>query len=324
MNVSIDGNIRAAIVFLNMFNLYLSKEDGIVFGEEITIVDKEGIIVGKIRIGEELIIEAQTAFGELKASYKLAKALCFRDLDVGSMPRHASWMTEINYVISNNEESMKGLVNFDASIDDEFGLRCLAHQEVDYFVNDEKFLSLVLQNRGITFGLEFFEGNKYEVIQLRPFSLYLPYMMHDIKQDGNRVKYSCVSNRSEKNPNELMVLSFKEENGETVDKVHYFVNKKEYNLLRRSDSPKTFFQIWELVRQVDLDVYDKIIKVRELLKRNDVSLLDGFINISLMSFNDEEIEAMLGLKREELHYRGYARSLKQIYFDSNEQSLLDK
>lgn len=84
------------------------------------------------------------------------------------------------------------------------------------------------------------------------------------------------------------------------------------------------FQIWELVRQVDLDVYDKIIKVRELLKRNDVSLLDGFINISLMSFNDEEIEAMLGLKREELHYRGYARSLKQIYFGSNEQSLLDK
>lgn len=321
MNVSIDGNIRAAVVFLNMFGLYLSKEEGLVLGEVINIVDKNGVVVGKVRIGEEVVIEAKNAFGELKANYKLAQALCFRDLEVGSMPRHASWMTQIHYVINNNEESMRGLINFDVSIDDEFGLRCLAHQDLEYFVNDEKAFSLVMQNRGITFGLEFFEGNKYEVIQLRPFSLYLPYMLHDIKQGGNRCKYCCVSNRSEKNPDQFMVLSFDVENGEKVNKVHNFVDKEEYNSLHR-DGKKTFFQIWQLVRQVDPDIYTKIIKVRELLKREDISLLDSFINISLMSFNDEEIEAMLGIKRQELKFKGYVRELKQIYFNGNSFPML--
>lgn len=314
MNVSIDGNIRTAVVFLNMFELYLIKEEGIALKEEVAIVNKGGLVVGKLIVDDVISIEAQTDLGFLKAKYPFAKALCFRDMEVVSQPRHASWMTPINYEINNDNESFLGVVNFDIAIDDEFGMRCLAHNDLVYSVGGEKRLSLTLQNNGITFGLTFLENNKYETIKLRPFSLIMPYMEHDVKIDNKRYKYTCIANKSEIERNKLSVLHLEDENGELVRKALFYEDKEDYNPILYADGKKTFFQIWKLAHLTDKDILEKIKQARESLCRGNISFLDSLINSSFISFTDEDIEVMLGIQRQILMYKGVARELKQLYF----------
>lgn len=322
MDLSIDGNIRAAVAFLNMFGLYLNKEENIVLKDEIGIVNKHGLVVGKLMVDDIISIEAQIDLGVLQAKYPFAKALCFRDMEVVSQPRHASWMTPINYEINNDNENFFGIVNFDIAIDDEFGMRCFAHNDLVYSLDGQKRLILTLQNKGITFGLTFLENDKHEVIRLRPFSLIMPYMEHDIKVDDKRFKYTCVANKSEIEKDKLSVLHLENENGELVRKALFYEDKEDYNPGCYVDGKKTFFQIWKLSHLIDKDVLYKIKQARELLCRGDISFMDSLINSSLVSFTNEEIEAMLGIKRQNLMYKGMTRELKHIYFKSSVHPML--
>lgn len=77
-----------------------------------------------------------------------------------------------------------------------------------------------------------------------------------------------------------------------------------------SDSSTLLIQIGKLRQENDSNMYDRIVNIRNSLTSGDVSLLDSFISVSLDNYDNEVIEALLGLQ-------GQSRELKNIYFGTN-------
>ena len=74
------------------------------------------------------------------------------------------------------------------------------------------------------------------------------------------------------------------------------------------------------MKDLDPDMFEKIKNLKPLLSIGDVSLLDNLITVCYDSYSDEEIEALLGIRRNKMNYQDGADGLKESYFGIGQDS----
>jgi len=75
-----------------------------------------------------------------------------------------------------------------------------------------------------------------------------------------------------------------------------------------------------LMQDLDPDMFEKIISLREVLLIGEISLLDNLFSICYDSYSDEELEALLGMRRNKMNYQDGANSLRESYFGIGQDS----
>lgn len=120
------------------------------------------------------------------------------------------------------------------------------------------------------------------------------------------------------------LIALKEEKNK--NKLHVFLSEEDYNktLTFRNEFPpkveddnsrELLLQKGKLMQNLDPDMFKKIKKLRDVLLIGDISLLDNLVSVCYDSFTDEEISALLGVKRQPMNYQDGANSLINSYFD---------
>lgn len=307
-----DKNLRVAIVFLNMFKLGVLEKEDIVCGDVLSVVDKNMQVVGTITFLEDSInIDAMSDIGRINASYKPVLASVGRDIEAKDSPRYAEWKTDIRYEINKSDrEAIKGLCIVTSSLDDEYGINCAVGHSIKYFIDGFETMSLRIRIGNEMFGLYVYEPGLSETIKVTPFSPS-GHILHKLKceeKDSSSKLFASILDVNSQN--KLMAFYENCEEGRNEKRTDYY--DKESN-----DFSILLIQIGKLMQENDSSMYDRIANIRNRLTSGDVSLLDSFISVSLDNYDNEVIEALLGLKRESLEYQGQSRELKNIYFGTN-------
>lgn len=320
-----DKNLRAAIVFLNMFKLGVFEKFIPEVGATLPIVDEKNQEVGSISFFEDTInINAMSDIGLIKANFKPVYAEVGKDIEALGNPRYGHWNTDIRYEIDkNSSEKLIGLCSINASIDDEFGTSVLTRHSMQCLVNDKPVMYLKMQFNGFVFSLTLINNDLEEVIDISPFALSGSFMRHVIRKgkyvsDVGYLYQYFTSILTCGNSPTMIIVRKEEESGTTLDFKREEVNKDGYNSLNGRCGRMIIPQLGTLMKEYDPNMFTKINDIREFLSCGDVSLLDSFISTSLSSYTDAEIEALFGIKREPLKYRGRIRELKDLYFGSSE------
>lgn len=321
-----DKNLRSAVIFLNMFGLDVLEKENILIGDIIPVVDKDMQLVGSVTCLEDSInISAKSDLGQIVASYKPAVASLTRDVEAKGAPRSATWKTEVKYEIQKNEnDTIKGICMLFSGVDDEYGTRCSVSHVIKYFASGKEIMTLRMQIGSELFGLYFYDTDIEETIVISPFSLNANYMRHDLKC-GKYVRstgypkhiYAIIGDYSDTEKDKLDVIYNSSEYGETKEHRVIIADKADYNVNNQINGRGVVLQLGSLMRENDSKMYEIINNIRNMLSNGDVSLLDSFINVSLESFTDEEIEALLGIKKTPLKYKGQVRELRNIYFGND-------
>lgn len=321
-----DKNLRSAVIFLNMFGLDILESENVLMGDIIPVVDKDMQMVGSVTcLEDDINISAMSDLGQIVASYKPAVASLTRDVEAKGSPRSATWKTEIKYEIQKNEnDTVKGICMLFSGVDDEYGPRCSASHIIKYFAAGKEIMTLRMQIGSELFGLYFYDADIQETIVISPFSLNQSYMRHDLKcgkyvRDTGYPKYTyaIIGDYSDTEKDKLGVIYDSSEYGDEKEHRVIIVDKVDYDENKKINGQGVILQLGALMKENDSRMYERINDIRELLARGDVSLLDSFINVSLGSFTNEEIEALLGIKKEPLKYKGQVRELKNIYFGND-------
>jgi hypothetical protein len=317
--LSYEQNVQAAILFLNMFDLYVEKKEEILIGDTLKIMTADEINVGFIGLGEDAIsITSQTDLGFLTALYETSSFYGLADLECPGF--FVQWGTEINYSIAKNDiEKITGVSMIDCTMDTEFGTHFIGRQTLDYLVKENKVMSLKFMLDGEVFDAQFFCGDEHEIIEVRPHDDLNGFINHVIKK-GEKYpfqyrKISGIYSAGNKQRHQFISLTMTEKFRKEYDIKRKIHNKIEYKESDGSDnSSGTIIKMGKIMQDLDPDMYEKIEYIRELLSAGNVSLLDSFISVSLGNYKAEEVQALLGTTLNPMKYAGTA---KKLYFGKN-------
>lgn len=321
-----EQNIRSAIIFLNTFGLTLEEKDTIIAGE-ILRVYREDKVVGKVNINEDqFIIETASNFGYLKASYDIAKYSAFVAIESivdEDYAKYAQWANEITYTIEQNDQiKMQGTFNVTCTADTEFGIKCLCHPTCTYYGNDGSLMELKMQKDGSLFNYKYEKEEIKEDIDFDLFNPYLGYFHHTISkgeyENGKGwpyIEHYGVSNKSEKD-NHLLIIR---------DYIVEYQNRTKYNSLEvekvsKTDEDKLLKQKIELIQLVGQPAFKRIQSLIDFFTIGGVSLIDNFINVSMIFYTDEEIKGLLGIDRVKMDFQNGEDNLKDAYFGINDDN----
>lgn len=341
--LSYKQNLRAAIVFLNMFGLFVDENETIYPNGILKVFDLNKKETGTITFEEDrVVIMTQTDLGLLSASYQMTEASGFRDLESARAPRYAEWYSKINYIIEkNNSERFEGTTLIACSIDDEFGIKCSCHHALDYFVNDNKIVSLKIQLDGKALEIILLDQDIEEDIIIMPFDDMNGFIIHDIKKgewsftkDHEYRKYSGVFSAGRSQKHQFRAFTVINENKkkekhqflyENDNIKEAFYDKVDYDEeLDTGVNCQTVVKMGKVMQEWDPDMYFKIDCVKEALSSGNISLLDSFISTGFERYTDEMIEALFGIERKPLTYGGNIRTLKLIYYGEKNPFLLNE
>ncbi len=319
-------NLKATVIFLNMFGLKLSeaKEKS---GKEISILDKDNKVVGSIIMLEDSInINAISDIGQVFASYKPAVASLAIDTEVKSMPRSADWKADIRYEINKNaSEIIKGMCLISFAMDEEMGTNCTVSHSLRYFLESKEIMTLQMLLGSTLFSLNYYNGDMAEDIIIAPNSLNAGYVWHDLKwgqyvsgMGYPRRVYTSIRDYSPEEKNKLGLLYYDSEYGDIKDDRFLAIAKKDYDSIHNINGKGHILQLGELIKENDPYLYERINELRSTLTSGDVSLLDNLISVSLEGYPDDVIEGLFGIKKDPLKYNGQLRNLKNTHIGIDE------
>lgn len=307
-----EQNLRAAIIFLNLFGLIIDENINSCENNKLKIFVPGNVEVGNLVFRSDSIeINTETVFGYLKASYKKPVATVCIDSEGAGAPGFADWSTNIIYQINGSNINMNGIIQIGAFKDTELGDNFVCHPKLDYFVNDNKLLSVSFQREGKLFSLFINNDGVKETIDIAPLNFMDSRVCHQLtfKKNNESVCYKFCNISGGYKANKLDFLSFVQENGMICER------KKKTFSNPLSDNHELMLQIGNIMMmEMDSDIYNTILLSRNLLTSNGVSLFDGFVNASMERYEDDEIVALLGVDRRLPIYNGTRKKLSQIYF----------
>lgn len=325
-NLTLAQNIHAARIFLNTFNLILENKEDINEFSEIKIFNKSKQEVGKLVFTKDKVMMFAQEDYILNAQYNLARAWGFVDIDSQSLikPIFGKWSSEIIFQVNwQNNIQLSGKFLLECSADSELGLSCLCHPLVNLEIPGQGKITLNILRDGSTFRMDLYTPKGQELIDVRPWDWLNGFFIHDIKEKGKRTdayrKYAGIFNGAEQgeNQNKLHVFLKEEEKGRKIAYRSEFIPK-----IGDDNSKEILLQKGKLMHELDPEMYEKIAKVRNLFSLNNESILDNLIGVCYDSYTDEEINVLLGLKRNKNIYQDGRDNLKDSYFSLDNASFL--
>lgn len=313
--MSYENSLRDARIFLNTFGFIL--EDKLL--EKLNIFDKDGNIVGYLSKDDNRInISVDYNSMLLEASYCLPNILAFVDVEDNDQ-LFGQWNSEIHFILKTDKLNMNGEFLLSSSMDSEFGSRCVCHPIIRCDLGNLGKIEFEILRNGNTFGLKFITHNLKESINIRPFDDLNGYIKHDIlygEYDFTRSsfpyrRYSGVFTGGESEKDKLHVFLHEEKYRESLDFKNAFIEKVIGN------SISAVIQKGNLMKELDSDMYKKINVLYQVLMIEDFSFLDNLISVCYDSYTDEELFALLGIKRRKFVYQSGETNLKDAYFSDN-------
>ena len=198
-------------------------------------------------------------------------------------------------------------------MDTEFGMKCICHPLLEFFVDGNKVLSIKFIRDGKVFASEYKENEKQELIYFTPFNCHGVAMSHtivDLKKDPglkNEQYRKQAIVRKDRYSDKLSTLRYEVEK----DNINY------YEELLHDITPveeELVIQKGLLMQEIDSELYQKLKNVRASLTENGVSLWDNFVNVSLQSYSNAEIIALFGIERKPMKFQNGADNVVDAYF----------
>ena len=281
-------------------------------------------VVGELHFDNgKVIIVANYNNSLLKASYDIAKVFGFIDRECGNA-LFGAWSSKIEFKVENNNNiELNGEFLIGCSVDSEFGIKCLCHPLINFEVSNKGKITLKILRDGRTFGVEISSGNYKETIDIMPWDYLNGFIKHVISNgDYNPKRYMHEYRK--------YMGVFTAGRGDE-DKLHVFLSETEWDnrisfinefppKIGDDNSKELVIQKGMLMQDLDPDMFEKIKSLREMLSIGEISLLDNLISICYDSYSDEELEALLGIRRNKMNYQDGANSLKESYFGIGQNS----
>lgn len=322
-------SLSAARIFLNTFGLILEDTTDINIFSKIKIFDKNMKEVGVLCFeGDKVLISANYNSSILKADYEIPKVFCFVDTECNNTeyPLFGEWSNKINFEITNtNNTKISGEFLITCFVDSELGVNCVCHPLISCEIPNTGSFTLKILRGGLTFGLEIKTNDSNERIDIRPFDRFNGFYIHDIKKrniDEKNCPYTyrrfCgVFDGAEtgKNRDKLQMFLKEEKDRKIINYYSNFIQKS-----NKENSINTVIQKGMLMKKLDSLVFERIKELRTILLIDEISILDNLISVCFDNYTDDEIYALLDLKREKMEYQDKANCLISSYYGIGNKS----
>lgn len=323
--LTLPQNTCATRIFLNTFGLILGSFDEIDENSKIKIFDRQMNEVGILYFNDgKIIITANFNGNVLEANYDLAKAKGFIDFE-DENALFGCWASKIAFKIQGESNiKLSGEFLIDSSIDSEFGIKCRCHPLINIEVPNKGEAILTILRDGKTFGLDITSKDYKETICIMPWDDMNGFIEHIISKgayDPERYeyeyrKYDGVFSAGVNNKDKLHVFLLETE---WDNQISY---RNEFPLKAGDDKSEILvIQKGLLMQELDPDMYEKIEKLRKILMLGEISLLDNLISVCYDSYTDEELSALLAIKRQKMIYQDGSDNLRESYFGTGNRSL---
>lgn len=330
--LTLEQNTCAARIFLNTFGLILESVSEVSEFSKIKIFDTSMKEVGQLHFDNgRVIMFANYNDSVLDASFDIAKMWGFADMECKNVPfaLFGQWSSKIIFQVQNlssislDNIKLSGEFLLESSVDTEFGVSCSCRPLIKCDVVDKGEITLKILNDGDTFGLEIVSGNYKETMDVMPWDELNGFIKHVIiKGEYNPESYQHEYRK--------YMGVFPSGKG-SEDKLHIFLSEKEWDneISVRSEFPTKVgddksealvIQKGMLMQDLDPVMFEKIKELRTILSIGDVSLFDNLVSVCYDSYTDEELSALLGMKRRPMNYQDGANSLINSYFGIGEKS----
>ena len=294
------SNIRAGIVFANMFNLQAKITD--IINEDYFAFDltQNGSKVGTITSKEEKVkIEAKTADFELKASYKMPKSY-----KSSSLTFHT---TKIKYQLTelkNYGLTLKGEVDVSGTTDLYNGNKCSCSVITEISHPHPSFGTIQL-NLSSDISDLYFSHITPNIIETASMNYSYQKIEHeifgDLEENGHwhikKYNLARINNSDVK----LLIVSQLQNDKKSI--YHY---NEEKPINKNFDTIDNSTILSEEMQRNDPELYKKLNQLKSYLKINDFSLLDSLVNATSGKKLDTQI---LGYKPEPVNWQNGANNL---------------
>ena len=317
-------NTCAARIFLNTFGLTLENLTDIDEFSKIKVFDKDMNVVGELHFDNgKVIIVANYNNSLLEAKYDIPKIFSFIDRECGNA-LFGEWSSKIEFKVENNNNiKLSGEFLIGCSVDSEFGIKCLCHPLINCEVPNNGKITLKILRDGRTFGVDISSGNYKETIDIMPWDDWNGFIKHVISNGDYDPKRYMHEYRK-------YMGVFTAGKG-SEDKLHVFLSETEWDnkisfrnefppKIGDDNSKELVIQKGMLMQDLDPDMFEKIKSLREVFSIGEISLLDNLFSICYDSYSDDELLALLGIKRSRMNYQDGANSLKESYFGIGQDS----
>ncbi len=301
-------NIKAASVFLNVFNLKLENKKNINRYLHLKIYAGEKP-VGVLTYQEgKILMNAKINDYILEANYEIP-------LISGAKNAHntyflsSSWCTKINYKLYQQENNY---------IEGTFDLGCLhsaydnnhiIYQSSFHLINDKKQVLNVNINKHSLLALEANRNDTSDTIIINPErTKFFVHIHNKLDKKNYEREYIEITNDEELNPNH--VFYYKEYNNIKLDEVD-----KDLPHTNAFDEDKNFTK-GRLIHKLSPQTFPLITSINTYLKENYMNILSNFIALSLNNYSSEDIINLLGIN--DSNFANYdAYNLNDLYFDND-------
>lgn len=311
-------NTCAARIFLNTFGLILGNTSDIDESSKIKIFDKNTNEVGQLYFdNDKVIMSANYNNSVLDASFEIAKMIGFVDIECGNA-LFGKWNSKIIFELKKeNNIKLSGEFLLSSSVDSEYGISCFCHPLINCNIADKGNITLKILRNSKVFGYKATFLDYNETIDIMPYDDCNGFIKHVItKGEYDKQRY--------KHEYRKYVGVFSAGKG-NEDKLHLFLSETEWDnqisyrnelIPKKGDdnSEELVIQKGALMEFLDPDMFDKIIKLREVLLIGDISLLDNLISVCYDSYTDDQLNALLGLNRRKPNYQDGNDNLTNSYF----------
>lgn len=328
-NLTISQSLSAARIFLNTFGLILEDNDDINTFSKIKIFDKNMNEVGVLCFnGNKVLISANYNNSIFEVNYEIPKVFCLVDTECNSTEYSlfGEWSNKIKFEITNiNNAKIDGEFLITCSVDSELGVNCVCHPLINCEIPNTGSFTLKILRDGLTFGLEIKTNDSNERIDIRPFDQFNGFYIHDIKKRNLDEKnypyiyrrFSGIFNGSEtgKNKDNLQMFLKEEKDRKIINYYSKFIQKVD-----KENSINAIIQKGMLMKELGSLVFERIKELRTILLIDEISILDNLISVCFDNYTDDEIEALLDLRREKMDYQDKANCLISSYYGIGNKS----
>ena len=321
-DLNVQQNLCAARLFLNLFNLSIEENENYNESSEIKIKDINNNYVGTIFfINDNIIINACTSIGILKANYKKTKLWGLGDLELNES--FLKWKHDIKYTIYG-----KSIISGDTQIGLHFDTNsykyCALHSTIKYIDENSNKVVINIQDDGFNFCYNAKGVNFEEKLTINPNNEFEANMYHSIyKGQPNRDKffrypYSYVKKiNTEYKYDKKYISAF----SNIIN--NYNIIDREYNCyysLGDHYDKQDIIQKGVLMQKIDPTFKEKIQEIFLFFENDDLSFLNNLIDMSFDNYSEEERLALFGLKINKLLYYNNATNVLDAYLGTNGNS----
>lgn len=312
-----EQNMCAARIFLNIFGFVLEDGRDLTIGK-LKIFDNSQNCVGELHFeNEKVFMVAKNVHCAFSASYDTPKIFSLIDQEC-ERGYHASWTTKISFQTqTSSNHTLNGEFLMDCSMDSEYGIQCKCRPSIHGQMKEKGNITLNMLTPYKIFDFEIETEEQREVIEMRAEQMKhnLIYGKYDMEKSGYPYHWHSIIN------------TLKTAN---ADCFHVFLEEKEYSEIlsfhneiipiEKNNLVSRRIQEGTLMQNLDPLMFQRIQEIRKLLFIGDVSLLDNLIGVCCDDFKEEEIFALLGIKRVPFAYQNGLNNLKNSYFEISENS----